>query len=130
MSRSQRGRVPWYFSYWATALGAAAYPLGYWAWPAWGTAETHPEPVAAATDLDMNHALDLEVIRSIYRVLVTETACTTCGASLEGAIATPSGMWTAEVLVTTRCRGWKHHHHAATVTEQDGDLRFGELSRT
>jgi hypothetical protein len=88
-----------------------------------------PGPQAAPTELD------LAVVEALYDAIAARTFCARCGATLgrrlrlvpsSRPVATP-GSW--RLLVVTRCHGWLRHPFAADVTEDTGDLRFGQFER-
>jgi hypothetical protein len=124
--------MEWFLPYeWAAALGASTGPIPWWGpMPWWGGPGPQPrEPVADEVCAGPT-AIDLELVRVVYEVLVERVGCGLCGAPLHPAIAvevTRGSFTAARIVVTAHCRGWRRHRHLAGVVERAGDLRFGQL---
>lgn len=75
--------------------------------------------------------LDLQLIQIAYEVAAPELRCAKCYSRLgRGLRLATSDVWapsTWQVLVSTRCRGWRGHRHTAVATEESGNLRLGRL---
>jgi hypothetical protein len=74
--------------------------------------------------------LDRWLIKMIYRTVAPESRCEKCGEDLGRRLrvllpAEPYSVW--DVLVVTRCRGWRGHRHVATVSCAGGALQLGPL---
>jgi hypothetical protein len=114
--------------YWAGVLSASAGQTTLWGWP-----RPSPTEPAAHNECAEPTALDLELIRVVYEVLVERVDCAVCGAQLHRAVnveLTQPSFATAQILVATHCRGWRRHRYVATVAERAGELRFGQLGPT
>jgi hypothetical protein len=76
--------------------------------------------------------LDLSLITIAYKVAAADATCARCGTPLARRTPHLTPQYCARpsawrVLVTTRCRGWRHHRHTALVTETAGNLHLGPL---
>jgi hypothetical protein len=76
--------------------------------------------------------LDLWLIECVYEVMAAETTCRRCGAVLSlhlqllsPLVDRPVSPW--RVFVVTRCAGWRHHRHVASVVKGSRSLHFGPL---
>jgi hypothetical protein len=84
-----------------------------------------PSGVAGPTETD------LDLVRLSYDVIAAELGCSTCLASLGRGLylVVPAGgegpTW--QVIVVTRCHGWRRHRHTAVVAGVGGGLHFGPL---
>jgi hypothetical protein len=109
--------VDWFFPfYWAAGVDPVACGLVV------GPPATQPRR-SRADDLD----LDLVLI--VYAVLAETCACGICGAPLDTAtgVRRSRGRFTAQIVVTARCRGPRRHRHLARVREHAGELRMAPL---
>ncbi|WP_250032324.1 hypothetical protein [Paractinoplanes maris] len=75
---------------------------------------------------------DLRLVRIVYDFIAAETLCDKCAALLGRSLSlavTGGGPgrpgW--QILVVTRCRGWRRHRHTAVVTDLLGHLRLEPL---
>ena len=92
----------------------------------------NPSPAPALTpSTPFPTELDLLLITLVYELAAGEATCAACAAPLgrRPRLATRrTGVTPArQVVVATRCRGWRRHRHTAVVTEASGDLRLGPL---
>lgn len=124
-----RRRVMWPLFYWYATDPSLGRPHPVKGQPArrHGTGHVRdPSPVPTPSQID------LELVRSAYRVIARESHCTMCGRTLRSWAtshptrpATPRAAWSAKV--TTRCRGWRLHRAEAIASLVDDELRLGPL---
>jgi hypothetical protein len=79
--------------------------------------------------------LDVQLIGVLYGTIAAGSYCEDCGARFaRGLRILPPPMereWPWQLLVVTKCRGWRHHLHAATVVVNEGDdMQLGPLRAT
>ena len=103
-----------------------------WIWPYDAYLDRVPEARSADRTLDAlcPSTLDKSLIEVIYRTVAPESRCEKCGQALGRRLqvlspAKPCSAW--DVLVVTRCRGWRGHRHVATVSCARDGLHFGSL---
>jgi hypothetical protein len=69
--------------------------------------------------------LEVQVIALIYRSIAAESCCDICGARLVRSLRVlpppAHAQWPRQLRLITKCRGWRHHVHVASVVINAGD---------
>lgn len=112
--------------YWAAALSPSVVPTMWWGW----SDRTPQGPVPDDGSCAEPIALDLEIVKAVYEVLVERVRCGSCGVALDGTVNVKlsRGFFNAAgFIVATRCHGLRRHRHVASVLKRASELRFGQL---
>ena len=97
--------------------------------PAWGGTRWIARGSGVSGYVPPPKDIELQFIAIAYECETAWTTCERCRAYLRAdveVVVAPSSAapwWCVQVVA--RCRGFRRHRHLATVTDEDGHLRFG-----